>query len=722
MSAAFDTIIVGGGSAGAVLANRLSARSAHRVLLIEAGQDTPPGHEQPEILDSFPGYAYLNPRFTWPGLLVTTEAIPHNRPETKPRRRRYEQARVLGGGSSINGQLANRGAPDDYDEWEARGAAGWNWDAVLPYFRKLERDVDFGGPLHGSTGPIGISRIMPERWPAHAKAMAAAMASDGLPFLPDQNGPFEDGHFPVAINNIGDRRVSTAIAYLDATTRQRPNLTILTDTHATKLLFDGTRCIGVVAITDGTERQMLGQEIILSCGAIQSPAHLLRAGIGPAADLHALGIPVLADLPGVGANLMDHPAVALAAFVKPHARINGRTRRHLLLGVRFSSGLGGAPAGDMGATIASKSAWHAVGDQIATVNIWVNKTYSSNGRVRLASSEWRDHPIVDFSLLSDARDLERLAGAVRRFAAMLAIPEMQAVISDPFPASYSDKVRKVAEVTVKNRTLTAILARLLDGPATLRRTLMHRLILEGEPLADLLADDEALENFIRRAAVGVWHASCSCRMGADTDPAAVTAADGRVRGVTGLRVIDASIFPGDPPRQYQPDHDHGRRAARRPDCGGGVTGSMPARGAVLPRTMSSASSGTGMSTTPSSRSRENVRGDGLTHLPTWYPDRRQRGVEMSRHVGVVDTGDAELLRHLDPQRLGLDQRAAREIVVRAQYCRRAQVAGAHDGAEAGRARWRWSCHRRWRNAAAAPPARPMPACPSCRRSAAGSGR
>ena len=144
----YDTIIVGGGSAGSVMAHRLSAKSANKVLLCEAGQDTPPGNEPPEIRDSYPGTAYFDPRFHWTELKVTTQIVSHNNPEAdRPPLRKYEQARVLGGGSSINGQMANRGAPTDYDEWEARGATGWNWNDVLPYFKKVERDLDFDGPL-----------------------------------------------------------------------------------------------------------------------------------------------------------------------------------------------------------------------------------------------------------------------------------------------------------------------------------------------------------------------------------------------------------------------------------------------------------------------------------------------------------------------------------------------------------------------------------------------
>ena len=244
----YDYIIVGGGSAGSVLANRLSARSPNKVLLLEAGQDTPHGKVPAAILDSYPGTAYLNPAYTWSKLKVTTEVIPHNRPdEPRPPLRTYEQARVLGGGSSINGQLANRGAPTDYDEWHARGATGWNWDSVLPFFKKVERDMDFDGPWHGNEGRIPVRRIFPDLWPEHAKAAGETFKAAGYKFLIDQNAEFEDGYFPITISNVYERRVSAAIGYLDPGTRMRDNLTISTDTQVGDAAVRGLRCVGVKA-------------------------------------------------------------------------------------------------------------------------------------------------------------------------------------------------------------------------------------------------------------------------------------------------------------------------------------------------------------------------------------------------------------------------------------------------------------------------------------------
>jgi 5-(hydroxymethyl)furfural/furfural oxidase len=540
----YDYIIVGGGSAGSVMAHRLSTPSANRVLVCEAGQDTPEGRVPPEILDSYPGTAYFDPRFHWTELKAHTEVISHNNPEeSRPPLRKYEQARVLGGGSSINGQLANRGAPGDYAEWEARGAAGWGWRDVLPYFKKVERDLDFDGPFHGKDGRIPVRRIFPDLWNGHAKAAAAAFAAAGFDYLPDQNAEFRDGYFPITISNAYDRRVSAAIGYLDPATRLRPNLAISTATVVTSLLLEGTRCVGIKALVEGRETELRGREVILCSGAIHSPAHLLRAGIGPPGQLRDLGIPVVTALPGVGQGLMDHPAISLSSFIKPEARLNGLTRRHILVGLRYSSGIGGAPAGDMFAVAIDKSAWHAVGEQIGSLLLAVYKTYSETGQVRLATADWRREPVVEFNLLSDRRDLERLMDAFRRAGRMQQGPALGAVSSDPFPASYSERVKKVGEVTTRNRVITAILARLLDGPAMLRRALIDKVIVEGLRFDELMRDDDALEAFIRRAAIGVWHASCTCRMGAENDPMAVTDTAGRVRGIAGLRVVDASLFP-----------------------------------------------------------------------------------------------------------------------------------------------------------------------------------
>ncbi|WP_428675472.1 GMC family oxidoreductase [Reyranella sp.] len=526
------------------MANRLSAKSANKVLVCEAGQDTPPGAEPPEIRDSYSGTAYFDPRFHWTELKVHTQVVSHNNPhENRPPLRKYEQARVLGGGSSINGQMANRGAPTDYAEWANRGAEGWEWDKVLPYFKKVERDLDFSNEWHGKDGRIPVRRIPVEHWTKHATAVGEACKLAGMKFLPDQNGEFVDGYFPVTHSNASEQRVSAAMGYLDTETRKRPNLTISTNTQVKSLLFEGTQCVGVKAMIDGKEVEFRGREVILSSGAIHSPAHLLRAGIGPVGHLRDMGIPVVSALEGVGQRLMDHPSISLSSFVRRGARMNEHTRRHIQIGIRYSSNLPGIPKGDMFVAVATKSAWHAVGEQIASLLTFINRTYSETGQVKLATTDWRNEPIVEFNLLSDKRDLDRLMTGFRKMAALQMSPPLKAVTDNPFPASYSDRVREIGVVNAKNKFLTAVVAKLLDGPAALRRYMIENFVIEGFTFDQVMTDDEALEAFVKKAAIGVWHASCTCRMGRADDPMSVVDTQGRVKGVQGLRVVDASIFP-----------------------------------------------------------------------------------------------------------------------------------------------------------------------------------
>jgi 5-(hydroxymethyl)furfural/furfural oxidase len=540
-----DYVILGGGSSGCTLAARLSENPRATVLLIEAGKDVTAETAPADVLASYPGRAYFNPDFTWPGLTVLLGGASTNDPENR-KRARYEQARILGGGSSINGLIANRGAPTDYDGWEEMGATGWNFASVLPYFRKLERDLNFSGDYHGKDGPITIRRYPVEDWAGFVKTVADVLGKRGLPLVPDQNGKWQDGVMPVPASiDEHDQRVSCAMAYLTPAVRRRPNLIIRTETYIRRILFEGTRAIGAEISRGGADETVHGREIILTCGAIHSPAVLMRSGVGAPDALGKHGVPVVAALAGVGRNLIEHPSVSVSCYLDRAGRLTNLDRHHTQAQVRFSSRLPGCPDGDMCLAVLARSGWHALGQRVGSLYFFVNKAYSQ-GSVTLGSADPRDEPLVDFRMLSDRRDLERMRNAFRFVAEIAAAPELDAIRTKIFPANYSDRMRKVSRPGLQNTLQMSVFAGILDTMPMLRSWLIDTLVTSGTTLADVLADDATLDAYLQKSVNGVWHPVGTCRMGRDGDPLAVTTPTGRVRGTQGLRVSDASVMPSIP--------------------------------------------------------------------------------------------------------------------------------------------------------------------------------
>lgn len=539
-----EFLIIGGGSAGCVLAARLSEVASHKVTLVEAGRDVTQASMAPNVRSRYPGRAYIDDNNIWPDLKAYLGASGG----ASRGQRRYEQGRLLGGGSAVNAMVANRGAPDDYDEWGRLGADGWSWDAALPYFRKLERDADFDGPYHRKDGPIPIRRISDAKMSPLAKGVIASLKAQGFPLLPDQNGEWKDGVYvgAIAVSDTGER-VPTSVAYLSDEVRRRPNLKIITDHLAERVVFEGHKAIGaVISPYAGGPSQTLGADrVIVSAGALHSPALLMRSGVGPAATLSKLGIPVVLDKASVGTNLMEHPSTAVSTYLPPAMRMTDLDEHHDHAILRFTSDLPNAPAGDMHAAFIGRSGWHSIGQRVGTLFIWLNKPFS-RGTLSISSADARAEPLIDFNLLSDERDLTRLMYGFRVGARALLHPMMMERAGPAFPTTYSARVAGVAAPGLWNTIQRGAFSGMLDWAGPARNWLINSVVTLGLDINAFMRDDAALSSFLKAGVGGVWHASGTLRMGAATDPAAVTDGMGKVHGLDGLYVCDASLMPAIP--------------------------------------------------------------------------------------------------------------------------------------------------------------------------------
>jgi 5-(hydroxymethyl)furfural/furfural oxidase len=531
----WDYAIVGCGAAGSVLANRLSADPRKRVIVIEAGPDVPPSNVPADIGSVFPLSAF-NPEYQW------KEAHVYSRRQHNSPRVRYPQGRLVGGTSAIMGMWALRGLPDDYDAWQAAGAAGWSWKDVLPVFRRIENDIDCGGASgHGSSGPIPIRREPFTEWSPLAKRIYDQSMARGLAEIQDANSDFRDGHCVVPISRFEASRASAGICYLTDEVRKRPNLQIRTTTTAKDLIYDDGRISGVRIVDDrGATADIFASETIVAAGALLSPALLMRSGIGPAEHLRSLNMPVVRNIEGVGANLQNHPIVYCFAWLTPAGREPPVPRPAGSTFLRWSGRPEDDSAADMTLYIRSYLAWHALGRRMACLAPVLMKP-RSRGRVRLTSASPADYPLVEFNFLDDERDLQRMTDGLKRAVEIFSGPEMRDICHQPF-ALFSPFAGKLNETSRLNAIKSRLAAMLLDLPSGAGRTLLERLA-DARAFASLAEDEAALADYVSRTVSGTGHVCGTCRMGSPDDPLAVVGSDGRVIGIDGLRVADASVMP-----------------------------------------------------------------------------------------------------------------------------------------------------------------------------------
>jgi choline dehydrogenase len=474
-----DIVIVGAGSAGSVIASRLSAHGDRSILLLEAGPDYPDPSTLPADLAR--GGRNSMTRHDW--------GYKHH-PSRRGIRFPFPRGRVVGGSSAVNTCIALRGQPEDFDEWAARGLPEWSWEHCLPAFRRLETDLDFDDAWHGNQGPLPLRRHPPEELAVWQQAFLSACSDLGYPACDDSNRPGSQGAGPHAMNKINGRRISAAEAWLTTEVRGRRNLRLQSDTQVHRVLFDGRRAIGVEVKYLNDVTTIRAGEVILCAGAINTPGILLRSGVGPSSDLDRLGVELIAEVPAVGRRLLDHHGTAI--FFRPRWGAPTHRKDDLLQTVlRYDDG--SHPTG-IQVQPGSALALPRVSFPLVSVMCSIGKPRDS-GSIFWKSASPTARPVIRTHCFQDKRDRS------------LAV----------------DAISLAYELS--------------------RSSAMHDLARPFWPRERVMRDKTRLKRWVQRVCDSGYHPCGTVPMGSDDDPDAATDGRGRVRGVENLRVADASLMP-----------------------------------------------------------------------------------------------------------------------------------------------------------------------------------